>query len=51
MIYLTIYLISVYLMGLGIVLDQRQAWYWGVLIFILSPVFVPFFVGIKISKI
>lgn len=38
-----IYLTTVYLIGLGIVLDQRQAWYWGVMIFVLSPVFVPNF--------
>lgn len=48
---LTIYLISVYAAGLGLVLDQDQAWYWSVILFLFSPVFVPFFIGVKISQI
>ena len=46
-----IYLISVYSAGLGLVLDQDQAWYWSVILFLFSPVFVPFFIGVKISQI
>lgn len=52
MIYLTIYLIvAIYLIGLGIVIDQEQAWYISIPLFILSPIFVPFFIGVKMSQI
>lgn len=46
-----IYIVSVYAIGLGIVLDQEMSWYWSILLFLISPGFVPFFIGVKVSQI
>jgi|GEM_PF-5820160 len=51
MITLYIYCAACFIACIGIVLDQELAWYHALLLLILSPVFVPFFIGIKISKI
>lgn len=44
-------IIFTYLIGLGIVVEHELAWYYAVLLFMVSPMFVPFYLGMKISQI
>jgi len=44
-------IIFTYLIGLGILIEHELAWYYAIPLFILSPVFVPVYIGIKISQI
>lgn len=44
-------IIFTYLIGLGIVVEHELAWYYAVPLFMLSPAFVPFYLGMKISQI